>query len=130
MDKLDSKLAGKILIAVSSFLILFHVANLLGYIPRNITWLGQIDSKRTILIMAFVSIALNLIIIFCAVIKCNYWNSDFFNPVVEKILPFVFWWLVGNTIANLFSRSGFEVVVFTPVLVVLTFCMYKIRTDA
>lgn len=128
LDKLDLELAGKVLIFVSSCLVVFHVANLFGYIPHNITWLGQIDSNRTMLIMGLVSMALNLLVILCAVVKCKFWNSATLYSFVEKILPIVFWWLVGNTIANLFAKTKFEVVVFTPILVVLTVCMYKLKT--
>ena len=130
LDKLDFELAGKTLVIVSSCLVIFHVANLLGYVPHNITWLGQIDSNRIMLIMGFVSIALNLLVILCALTKCKFWSSASFNSIVEKILPFVFWWLVGNTIANLFAKSKFEVVVFTPILIVLTVCMYRLKTHS
>lgn len=108
IEKLDAGLAGKLLIGLGCGLILFHTANLLGFVPQKITWLGKIESDRTMLVMGLVSIALNLVIVFCAAVKCNYWNSDIFSPifspVVEKILPFVFWWLVGNTIANFFRN--------------------------
>jgi len=127
LDKLDVALAGKILIVIPSCLVVFHIVNLLGFIPLNITWLGQIDSNRTMVIMGLVSICLNLVLILCALVTCHYWNSPFLSPIVEKILPWVFYWLVGNTIANLFSKSTFEVVVFTPILLILTVCMYKIK---
>lgn len=124
---LDPGVAGKILIGICSVLVVFHVANFFGKIPLNISWLGRIDSNSTLKIMSFVSIILNVIIIICALVKCKYINNARVIALVETILPIVFWWLVGNSIANLFSKSKFEVVVFTPLLLILTVCVYVLK---
>ena len=128
-DKLSFKLAGKILIVLSSILIIFHFCVILGLIPQNIVWTGRITTERTKLILGFVSIFLNLIILFCAVVRMGYIDHKNLKVIVKKMLPFVFWWLVGNTIANLFSKSLFEVLVFTPILVILTVCFYQIKQN-
>lgn len=126
--KLSPKLAGHILIFISSALIVFHIVNILGLTPMNITWLGHVDTDRTKQIMGLFSIFINSAVILCAVVKCNYVRRTSFKLIVERILPFVYWWLVGNTVANLFSKTMFEVIVFTPVLVVLTICVYIIKS--
>ena len=126
--RLDPVLAGRLLIVICSLLIVFHAANFLGIVPVNITWLGKLDSNESIKIMSLVSIAINLAIVFCAAIKCKYIKNTFLDSIVEKSLPFVFWWLVGNSIANLFAKSKFEVVVFTPILVILTVCVYVLKS--
>jgi len=128
LNKLDAGLAGKILLGISSLLIVFHIVNMLGVIPQNITWMGQFSSKRTLLIMGLVSIALNIAIIFCALVNNKYITDPKLQSFGEKLIPFVFYWLVGNTIANLFAKSTFEVVVFTPILLILTICMYVAKS--
>jgi len=129
--RLDYEIAGKMLIAICSTLVIFHLANIFGMIPINITWLGQIDSDNKIKLMSVASVALNMIIIFCAAVKIEYVKSTYLILVVEKVLPFVFWWLIGNSIANLFSKSKFELVVFTPLLIVLTVCVFVLmNTDS
>lgn len=128
-DKIGQNLAAKILIGISAALIVFHTANLFGLIPMNITWLGKIEADRTMLIMGAVSILLNAAFVLCAAVELKWVRSPLLASVVEKILPFLFWWLVGNTIANLFSETVFEVVVFTPVLVVLTVCIYRLKNQ-
>jgi len=125
--RLNPRFAGKILIGVCSVLIIFHTTNLFGLIPANVTWLGRIESGFAKMIMAMVSIGLNIVIIICAAVKLGYVKSTNMSSLVEKALPFVFWWLVGNSIANLFSKSKFEVLAFTPLLVVLTVCVYVIK---
>lgn len=130
INSIESGLAGKILIGLSSGLIGFHIINMLGLIPVNVTWLGRVDADRTMLFMGLLSIFLNLIVIMCALVKCNYVSVPLLTSIIVTILPFVFWWLVGNTIANLFSKSIFEVVIFTPILVILTFCFYIMKTKS
>ena len=130
INSIESGLAGKILIGLSSGLIGFHIINMLGLIPVNVTWLGRVDADRTMLLMGLLSIFLNLIVIMCALVKCNYVSVPLLTSIIVTILPFVFWWLVGNTIANLFSKSIFEVVIFTPILVILTFCFYIMKTKS
>ncbi len=125
--RLDPLLAGRLLIGICSLLVVFHTANFLGIVPVNITWLGQLDSNVSIKVMSLVSIAINLVVVFCAAIKCKYIKNTSLDSIVEKLLPIVFWWLVGNSIANLFSKSNFEVVVFTPILIILTVCVFVLK---
>lgn len=129
IGKLKFKWAGNILILLSSLLIVFHIINLLGLIPDNIVWTGRVTSERTKLIMGAVSIILNLIILLSAAIRLNYIGNEKQQELVRKILPFLFYWLVGNTIANLFSKSMTEVLVFTPILVILTISCYRIKIE-
>ena len=128
--KIEPRLAGNILIGVCSALIIFHVVNMLGLIPLNITWLGRVNADRAKLVMGSLSILINCVIILCALVKCNYVNNAFLTTSIERVLPFVFWWLVGNTVANLFSKTTFEVVVFTPILIILSYCFYIIKNKA
>ena len=127
INKLNYELAGSVLIFLPAILILFHIANMLGLIPVNIVWTGRIASESMMFVMGTVSILLNGAIMICAMVKLGFIRNDACQTIVEKLLPIVFWWLVGNTIANLFSKSPFEVIVFTPVLVVLTLCFYRIK---
>ena len=127
INRLNYYLAGTILIFLPAILILFHIANLSGLIPVNIVWTGRIASKNMMLAMGAVSILLNSALIFCAMVKMGIIRNETCQTFVDKLLPFVFWWLVGNTIANLFSKSLFEVIVFTPILVVLTLCCFRIK---
>lgn len=127
INKLSLRFAGTVLIAIPTLLIIFHICVFFGLVPQDIVWTGRITSESSILIMAFVSIFLNLVLIFCAVVQMGYLKNPKSILIVEKILPFVFYWLIGNTIANLFSKSSFELFVFTPILIILTVCFYRIK---
>lgn len=127
INKLNLKLAGMVLIILPSLLIIFHICILLRLIPHNIVWTGRITSESTITIMALFSILINSVVIFCAAVQLQYINNSKSIYFVEKALPFVFWWLIGNTIANLFSTSKFEIFAFTPILIILSVCFYRIK---
>ncbi len=126
---LSFDLALKTLIVLPCALILFHICNILGLVPVNIVWTGRITSDSKMQVMGMVSILLNAIILLCALAKARYIKNEYFQLLVEKMLPFVFWWLVGNSVVNLFSKSKIEAVVFTPILVILTICCYRIMRE-
>lgn len=119
-------LATKTLLIIPSALIVFHICNLCGLIPLNIVWMGRITSDKTMLLMGSVSILINAVMVFIALVKCGHISQRWALSITEKLLPIMFWWLVGNTVANVFSTSMFEVVVFTPILILLTLCCYKV----
>ncbi len=80
-------------------------------------------------IMGSFSILLNLIILFSALVKGKYLKKEAHQVMAAKVLPFMFWWLVGNTLANLFSESRWEALIFTPILLILTLSIYRIWHD-
>lgn len=125
-DNPSCGLATKTLLIIPSALIVFHICNLFGLIPLNIVWMGSITSDKTMLLMGSVSILINAAMVFIALVKCRYISQRWALSITEKFLPIMFWWLVGNTVANVFSNSMFEVVVFTPILILLTLCCYKV----
>lgn len=127
IQKLKLKHAGLVLIILPALLIVFHICIFLKLIPSNIVWLGQVSSESSSAIMAIVSIVINGILIFCSIVQLQYFKNKTAHAIVEKMLPFVFWYLVGNTVFNLFSKSSFEVYFFTPILIILTICFYRIK---
>lgn len=130
IDKLNYKLAAHILIIVPALLVIFHVFNLLGLVPENIVWTGRISSNKTMLFFGMVSIFLNIAYMWFGAVRSHYIQNTFSDNLAKRIYPFLFWWLVGNSIGNLFSKSNFEVIVFTPILVLLTVCFYRVRNNS
>lgn len=129
IDKLSYKLAARILLVVPCLLVIFHIANLFGLVPVNIVWTGRISSSNTMMLMGMFSIALNVAYMWFGAVRSNYINNEFSERFSNKVYPFLFWWLVGNSVANLFSKSTFEIVVFTPILILLAICCYRVRNS-
>lgn len=127
IDKLSYSLAARILVVVPGMLVIFHICNLLGWIPGNIVWTGRLSSNDTMILMGIVSVALNVAYLWFGSVRCNYIETANSTAWANKLYPFLFWWLVGNSVANLFARSNIEVLVFTPILILLTICCYRVR---
>ena len=130
IDKFDYNLAARILIIAPGILVIFHICNLFGLVPGNIVWTGRISSSKTMLLFGLVSIALNFTYMWFGAVRGNYIQNLFSDSLANKLYPFLFWWLVGNSVANVFSKSNFEVIAFTPILILLTICCYRVRNSS
>lgn len=128
-EKLSYALAAKILVVVPCLLIIFHLCNLLGFVPLNIVWTGRVSSSKAFFAMGILSIVLNIAYMWFGLVRGKTIDKPSFQTFANRLYPFLFWWLVGNSIANLFSKSRFEVFVFTPVLILLTICCYRVRSE-
>lgn len=102
------------MIGLNTLVILFHVFVLLEVIPYDIVWAGKLGSAEEMIKMELVSIFINLLLLIVLVIKIKWikWN------IPEKLLNGILWvyivLFVLNTIGNLFAKTMFEKLVFTP----------------
>ena len=122
--------AAMVLLCVPLVLIVFHIANILGLVPQKIVWTGRVTSAGAALLLGIVSISLNLALVFCGATQLGLLRGTGFRRKAEMLTLWMMWWLAGNTIVNLFSRSKFELIVFTPILLLLTICCYRIVAES
>ena len=127
IEKLNYRFAALALILVPGLLIVFHVANLLGFLPVNIIWTGRITSTNAMYAMGLVSIALNIAYMWFGAVRVGYIKNTTALAFSNKLYPFLFWWLVGNSFVNLFSKSYIEVYLFNPILLLLVICCYRVK---
>ena len=117
--KLPYKLSLNIMICIFSLILVFHLLVLMQIIPYTIVWAGKLNSVTEMRNFESVSILLNLLMLLVILVKADYvkWRIN------QRILNSIMWTFVVlfslNTIGNLFSKSTFELIVFTP----LTFLM-------
>ncbi len=102
------------------FVFVFHVLVLLRIIPFSIVWGGKIKTIENMQKMEAVSLSVNaLILVFVfselGIIrkKCPGKLAKFFYLIL--LILFVL-----NTIGNLFSESGLEKIIFTPITLSLS----------
>ncbi len=109
------KIAKNGLILIFSLSIVFHLLVLLQIIPHTIVWGGRITNLSQMYFFETVSIFINLIFLFIILIKLKILRIQF----PEKILPVALWVMFTlfllNTVGNLFSTSGLERIIFTPI---------------
>ena len=109
------KIAKNGLILIFSLSIVFHLLVLLQIIPHTIVWGGRITNLSQMYVFETVSIFINLIFLFIILLKLKILRIQF----PEKILPVALWVMFTlfllNTVGNLFSTSGLERIIFTPI---------------
>lgn len=106
--------------------ILFHILVLIQIIPYTIVWAGKIDSVEKMRAFELLSIAINIFLITTLLLKGNYINTT----ISVKVLNGIIWLFVIlfslNTIGNLFSKTNFELFVFTPLTFVSALLCWRI----
>lgn len=127
---LSAQLAGTIILALFSLLILMHFLILFNILPPDFVWGGQIESDRSNLVI-MESSAILLLLLFGAVIifKMKNLNRDKPGKAVT-----IFTWLICayftlNTVGNLLSQSSVETLIFTPLTILLALLALRLAVE-
>lgn len=108
----------KFMLGLLVIVVLFHFSILFQIIPYTIVWAGKLNTVNEMYAFEATSIAINLFLILILVAKGNYIK----HPIPEKWLNGILWFFVVvfalNTIGNLFAKTVFEKVVFTPLTLI------------
>lgn len=109
------------MISIFSLTILFHLLVLTGIIPYAIVWGGNLQSPAEMYRFEAVSILLNIFFLLIVLVK----GKIIQLPVREKIINILFWVMCAlfalNTIGNLFATNKWEMIIFTPITLLLSF---------
>lgn len=115
---ISSEKALKFMIGLLVVVVLFHFSILFQIIPYTIVWAGKLNTVNEMYAFEATSIAVNLFLILILVLKGHYIK----HSVPEKWLNGILWFFVVvfalNTIGNLFAKTVFEKVVFTPLTLI------------
>lgn len=119
-------LAAKAMLLLPAIILIFHLLIVAGLIPYNIVWGGRLNSRAEMLQFESVSIAINLLVMLVIAMYTGY-----IRPLLpRKVMTILLWVLCGlfvmNTIANLFSVTRFEQLVFTPLTFLFALFTYRI----
>ena len=123
------KLSQGILLIIPVMLFIFHLTIITGLAPSKIVWIGSIDNKVKLYLLESLSLILNLILFSTALVsKKSNWQQPISRFIVI-ISPLLSWYMLGNTVANLFAKSFIERTLFTPIMLLLTFSVFIISRD-
>jgi hypothetical protein len=113
---INFQLAVKLMLTLPIAGIVFHLLVLVGVVPYSIVWGGRINSTTELVIFEIFSISVMVIVIVVIANKGGYLSSR--SPWLKQLATLLLWLLVIlfalNTIGNLFAKSLFETIVFTP----------------
>lgn len=114
------------MLLLPAIVILFHLLIIAGVIPYNIVWGGRLTNQSDMLRFESVSIAINLLIVFVVAMEANYIQKLIPQKAITVILWGLFGLFLANTVANLFSTTLFERIVFTPLTLLFALFVYRI----
>jgi membrane protease YdiL (CAAX protease family) len=116
----------KILIVISTLVLIFHVFILLKVIPYEITWGGRLKNDQDMYVFESFSIIVNVFFIYVLLQKGNFVKAVFSEKVVSFILWIFFALFVLNTIGNVLAKTLFEKV-FTVVTLLNAGLLWQIN---
>lgn len=121
--------AVKAMMLLPALIIIFHLFIVAGVIPYSIVWGGRLKNSAEMLRFESISIGINLVVIAIVAIEAGYIRRLLPSSVLRVILWGLFGLFLANTVANLFSVTLFEKVVFTPLTGLFALLTYRILLE-
>lgn len=120
------KLAVNAMLILLALVIIFHLLILIQVIPYNIVWAGRLQNVSEMVVFELVSLLINTMLIAVISIKAGYVKSRISPTVINVLLWFMVIVFSLNTIGNLFSKTSFETLAFTPLTFISALLCYRI----
>lgn len=106
-----------------------HVLILLKIVPYDFVWGGRLKSESDLVIFESVSIVVQILFISIIAAKAGYFFKGKFKRTVNVGTWVIFGIMVLNTIGNLFSNSGLETIVMTPITILLALLVFRLAIE-
>ena len=123
------KLAGKITITIIVLLIIFHVLALLGVVPSNIVWGGQIIDKATVIKHEILRLLGSFIFLAIIIEKLNQNKITKFRKLSNAAFWFIYIYFIITSIAKLVLAVTLERLIFIPVTVILSVLLFRLAIE-
>jgi hypothetical protein len=106
--------------------IVFHGFVLLGIVPYNIVWGGQLESAEEMYMMESVSIGLTLFMAWMVAVRIEVLHAKFPALLSQFIFGGMALLFLLNTIGNLFAVNSLETLLFTPLTLLSTIACFRL----
>lgn len=103
-----TKNAIKILLALLTAIILFHLLILVKVVPYELTWGGRLKSDSEMYVFETFSILINLFLAIVLLMKDGYIKPLFPSKTLHIILWFFVVIFAINTLGNVFAKTSLE----------------------
>lgn len=126
MDIISIRGASITLIAIIGAVIVFHILVAGGLLPKTIVWGGRISEPNQVVRAELGSIA--MLLVAAAVVIMRWHSLAHGSPnIVAAVGVWVLMVLFTlNTVGNVFAKTRFERVVFTPLTLLLALLMLRL----
>jgi hypothetical protein len=98
----------KILLCLSTAVIIFHLLIIFKVIPYTITWGGRLKNDQEMYVFEVSSIFINLLLVAALLFKARTFKFKIPILLVDVVLWIFLSIFILNTIANLFAKTDFE----------------------
>lgn len=126
---ISKKQTRKVLLILFGAITAFHILVITGLIPYDIVWGGRLESVEAMLKFEAISLTINLIILLVLFLD----SKNRIRPARRYFFKF---WHISmaclftlNTVGNLLSNNQFEVMVFTPLTLVIALLSIRMAVD-
>ncbi|HXQ32610.1 MAG TPA: hypothetical protein VN843_01185 [Anaerolineales bacterium] len=127
---ISANLAGNILLIFMGLLVIFHILVLLGVVPADIIWGGQMESvSNDFITLEIISLLLTLAFATIIAAKIGYIKTGNFEKIVSIGVWVIFAYFILNTIGNLASGVSAENWFFAPITLVLAFLALRLAIE-
>jgi hypothetical protein len=124
--RISEKTAGYFLLILMACTIVFHGFVLLGIVPYNIVWGGQLESVEEMYMMESVSIGLTLFMAWMVAVRIEVLHAKFPALLSQFIFGGMALLFLLNTIGNLFAVNRLETLLFTPLTLLSTIACFRL----
>lgn len=128
MRKFPLRAAYLSLILLPALFLLFHGLIIAGVLPPNIVWGGRL-TDATFLPLEILALVLNGLLILTGCVAGKFVIAPRAVAFVHWIKWFLFYFVLVNTIAGLFSTTTLEVLM-TPVTALYAVCLFRLNRFA
>ena len=105
---MNSKSIIKILVALYSMVIVFHICIVLKIIPYSITWGGRLRNDGEMYVFETLSMVINLFLSWVLLMKGDFVRFKF-SPKAIRIILWIFVFVFTlNTIGNILAKTDIE----------------------
>lgn len=126
----SARLAGNILLIALGLLAVFHVLVLLGVVPADAIWGGQINgASANLLLLEIIALLVTGVFAVVVAVKLGYLKTGRFKRAADVGVWILFAYLVLNTIGNLASAASFEALIFAPITIALALCALRLAVE-
>jgi len=126
LKEIDKSRSLKLMLGLLATVMIFHILVIVQIIPYEIVWAGKLQSIDDMYAFESMSILVNSFLITVLLLKGNFFKHRIPGKYINGIIWFFICLFALNTIGNLFAKTIFEKVVFTPLTLISVFLLWDI----
>lgn len=127
--RISARLSSILLIICNMIMLGLHILILLGIVPYEFVWGGQINSSASLIFYESIAIIVTILFIFIVSLKAGYLLAGKLKRTANVAIWVMFGYLLLNTIGNLASGVTAEKMIFTPITILMTLLVFRLAIE-